>query len=209
MKATTALQSSRPRTLVWLGILLILLVIAVKYIIGEVKYYSLNEEVMGRFWGVRWWLIGHLTGGILALVIGPFQFWTYLRTRFLRLHRLLGKFYLGGILVASLSSTYMAWNTALAIHWTWAVALQVLAFVWFCTAAMAFRAIRLRRIQQHKEWMIRSYVVTFAFVLFRWLVYLPAVVALGNFIERGPTIGFLSFVIPLFVTEVALQWNKK
>ena len=49
-------------------------------------------------------------------------------------------------------------------------------------------------IQSHKEWMIRSYVVTFSFVSFRWLVDLPFVVDLGNFIERAPTVGLDIFL---------------
>jgi len=32
---------------------------------------------------------------------------------------------------------------------------------------MAYAAIRKRAIERHREWMIRSYTVTFAFVLFR------------------------------------------
>jgi len=43
------------------------------------------------------------------------------------------------------------------------------------------------RIIEHKEWMIRSYVVTFAFVIFRWLNEVEAIKGLGNFVERGPT----------------------
>jgi hypothetical protein len=34
---------------------------------------------------------------------------------------------------------------------------------------MAFLAIRRRQITQHQDWMIRSYVVTFAFVFFRMI----------------------------------------
>ena len=59
----------------------------------------------------------------------------------------------------------------------------------------------------HKEWMIRSYIVTFAFVLFRWLVDLPFVAELGNFIERAPTVGWGSWVIPLGIVEMIIQWN--
>ena len=74
----------------------------------------------------------------------------------------------------------------------------------FFTALMAYRAIRKRRIQIHKEWMIRSYVVTFAFVSFRWLVDLSFVIELGNFIERAPTVVWVSWAIPLFITEIIL-----
>jgi hypothetical protein len=57
--------------------------------------------------------------------------------------------------------------------------------------------------------MIRSCVVTFAFVIFRWLVDLPVVVMFGDFVERGPTVGWISWTIPLLITEVVFSWNRK
>jgi hypothetical protein len=38
---------------------------------------------------------------------------------------------------------------------------------WVTTTTRAYLAIRRSLIDQHKEWMIRNYVVTFAFVTFR------------------------------------------
>ena len=172
-------------------------------------YFGFEEDLFGRYWNVRWSLIGHISGGLLALVIGPFQFWKGFRNTYLKLHRGLGKAYLIAILIAAMSSTYLAWTTALEIHWTWALALQALAFVWIVTASMAFISVKRGRIQQHKEWMIRSYVVTFAFVIFRWLNELEILRELGSFVERGPTIGWLSWTIPLLITEIVISWNKK
>jgi hypothetical protein len=58
--------------------------------------------------------------------------------------------------------------------------------------------------------MIRSYVVTFAFVTFRWLVDLPLVINLmDKFEERGPTTIWFSWVVPLLITEIVLSWKKK
>jgi hypothetical protein len=121
----------------------------------------------------------------------------------------MGRIYLLAILVAVISSTNLAWTTALNIHWTWAISLQMLAIVWFITAGMAFRFVLLKRFTLHKEWMIRSYVVTFAFVVFRFLNEMPALREMSTFVERGPTIGWVSWAIPLLLTEVILQWNKK
>jgi hypothetical protein len=209
MKTTSKPTSIMTHPLIWLSILLVLFLIALNFISGELKYFSFKEESLGRFWNHKWWLVGHLTGGILALIIGPFQFWENFRNKYLKVHRLMGITYVLAILIASLCSTYLAWTSAVAIHWTWAIALQGLALAWVITVLMAFRFIKLKRIKMHQEWMIRSYVVTFAFITFRWLVDLPFVVELGNFIERAPTIGWISWVLPLFITEVILQWNKK
>ena len=172
-------------------------------------YFGFEEDIFGRFWNVKWSLIGHISGGLLALVIGPFQFWKGFRTKYIKVHRNLGKVYLIAILMGAISSTYLAWNSAVLIHWTWAIALQALAFVWIVTASMAFISVKRGRIQQHKEWMIRSYVVTFAFVIFRWLNELEILRELGTFVERGPTIGWLSWTIPLLITEIVISWNKK
>jgi hypothetical protein len=42
-----------------------------------------------------------------------------------------------------------------------------LCVAWVTTTGMALYAIRTGRIEQHQQWMLRSYTVTFAFVTFR------------------------------------------
>lgn len=75
---------------------------------------------------------------------------------------------------------------------------------------MVYRAVSLKRILQHREWMIRSYVITFAIVLFRFLDQRTITEELmKNFVERGSTCIWLSWAVPLFIAEVLLQRNKK
>ncbi len=187
-----------------------LILFAGKFILHDaLPYFGLEEGVFGRFWVMKWPLIGHISGGLIALVLGPFQFWTALRTNYLKIHRVMGMGYISGILIGVISSVALSLTTGLAIHWTWSLALIGLATAWFATTGMAFRFILLRRIQLHKEWMIRSYVVTFAFVLFRWLTSQPFYDGLGTFLETGPTAIWISWVLPLFITEIVLQWNKR
>lgn len=210
MKQTNIFKPTSPKSYLILFFWLFLFVFAGNYIVKDaLQYFGLSEDIYGRFWDAKWSLIGHVTGGLLALIIGPFQFWKGFRSKYLSTHRIMGRVYLISILVGSLSATLLAWTTAVAIHWTWAVSLQALGFAWFVTALMAYITIRKKRIQQHKEWMIRSYVVTFGFVIFRFLNEMPALRELGNFVERGPTLGWMSWTITLLLTEVVLQWNKK
>lgn len=189
-------------------VLAFVFVFSLTYIIEDLRFYTLKESVLGRFFAIKWWLIGHLSGGILALLIGPFQFWANFRNKYLKLHRNLGKVYLISILIASLCSTYMAWNTAIMVHWAWAFSLQGLAFVWLISSFMAYRSIRRKQIENHKEWMVRSYVVTTGFVSFRWIMALPFIQNLGSFPEVAPTVVWSILALSLFITEVILRWNK-
>lgn len=210
MKPSSIFALSKPKSYFTLIAWIFLIVFAGKFIISQaLPYFGLEKEMLGRFWDLKWGLIGHVSGGLLAFVIGPFQFWKAFRTEYTMLHRWLGCIYITAILIGALCSTYLAWTSALVIHWTWAVSLQGLAFAWICSTALAYSAIIHGRIQAHKEWMIRSYVVTFAFVIFRWFVDVPVIADLGTFIERAPTVIWVSWVIPLFVTEIILQCNKK
>jgi len=200
---------SQPKDYLILTFWLFLVVFGGRFIIKDaIPYFGLDPEVLGRWLDFKWPLIGHISGGIIALVLGPFQFWKTLRNKYLKAHRISGRVYVGAIMVAVISSTYLSWTSALAISWPWALALQTLAFVWFLTTAMALISVKRKRMQQHQEWMIRSYVVTFAFVTFRFLSDMPAIQALGPFTEYGPAVGWVSWTIPLLITEVLISWKK-
>jgi uncharacterized membrane protein len=193
------------------GLTLFLLLFAGKFVINDaLPYFGLEKETFGHYWDFKWPLIGHISGGLLALAIGPFQFSKAFRNKFMTTHRWLGRIYLTAILIGTISSTYLAWTSAIRVNFSWAFGLQGLAFAWIVTAAMAYISVMKGRIVQHKEWMIRSYVVTFAFVTFRWLVGLTIVKNLmPEFEERGPTIIWFSWTIPLLIAEIALSWKKK
>ena len=209
MKTTISSKQQNLKTIVWLVILLMLLLISLKFVIGKLHYFSFKDETFGRYVGVKWWLIGHISGGILALLLGPFQFVTIFRAKFTGLYKWIEQLYLAGIAISSVCSMYLAWKMGIIIHWTWALSSQVLAFVWLATALMAYRAILKKRTQQQKEWMIRSYLVTLVFLTFRWIVFLPVMAKLGNYPQIAPTIMYVTLIIPLFVAEIIIQWNKK
>ena len=209
MKSSLTYPDRNRKSVVTLILLGLLFLIALKFVLNEVKYFSLDEAVLGSYFPHKWPLMGHLTGGILALLIGPFQFYSKLRNKYLKLHRTLGKIYLIAILIAVVSSTFLAWGKSMGIHWTWGFSLQILALAWFTTAFMAYRSIRLKRIEQHRLWMIRSYIVTFGFVAFRYLNDYSFLSEIGTFVERAPTIVWAVWAIPLLFAEVIFQWNKR
>lgn len=210
MAQSKLLTVKKPTSYVRIVIVLFLILFTGKFVVQDaLPYFGFYPETFGRYWNYKWALIGHISGGLIALVIGPFQFWKAFRNKYLATHRWMGRIYLMAILLGSISATYLAWTTGLEIHWSWSFALQALAFAWLTTASMAYISVMRGRILQHKEWMIRSYVVTFAFVIFRWLNELQAIKGLGNFAERGATEIWVSWVIPLLIAEIFISWKKK
>ena len=87
--------------------------------------------------------------------------------RYAKLHRWSGRLFLGGVALGCIGAYRMAISTTGG--WAFGFALLALATAWFSTAAMALYAILKGQVQVHKEWMVRTYVVTFAFVTFRVL----------------------------------------
>lgn len=201
----------KPGTIWKAGLTLFLILFAGKFVVGDaLPYFGFKKEVFGNYWDFRWPLIGHISGGLIALLIGPFQFSTKFRNRYLSAHRLLGRIYVIAIAIGAISSVYLAWTSALQVNFAWSLGLQGLAFAWITTTGMAYISVMRRRMLQHKEWMIRSYVVTFAFVLFRWLNGAGFVhEVMSDFKDRGPSMIWVSWVVPLMITEIVLSWKKK
>jgi len=211
----TSSKKTTPQFTVKLLALAAILGIAIAFILKYVfRYYlhytqtAFTDPLRGaaNYWAMRGWLLMHMTGGTVALLTGPWQFWTGFRARYARLHRWTGRLFLCSVAVGSFGAFRMA--TATTFGWAFGVALAALATAWVTTAAMAYYAILKRRIQIHKEWMVRTYVVTFAFGTFRLLNDYGPTSRLQPDNDRAVTMGWASWVLPLLVAEVILQLRR-
>ena len=192
-----------PTVLLTAASILALLFIAV----AALPYFTLNEERFSVYWPKRWWLMLHISGGMAALLAGPVQLWLGLSNRRMDVHRRLGLAYMGAIGFSSIGAFYLAFNTDFG--WLFGASLVALACTWLLTTGMAFVAARRFLFDQHKEWMIRSYVVTFAFVVFRIIFsVLQATAAEGTINEQLAFSGWTCWTIPLVITEAIIQGRK-
>jgi uncharacterized membrane protein len=154
----------------------------------------------------RGWLLLHIVGGIIALLTGPVQLWLGLSDRGMEWHRRMGIGYMTGVAIGSLGAFYLATHTDFG--WIFGAGLFGLAVAWVTTTTLAYLAIKRSLIDQHKEWMIRSYVVTFAFVTFR--VIQPALDAahIGTPLEQLAAAAWACWAVPLLMTELVIQGRK-
>jgi len=182
-----------------------------KYVFRYYLHYNaaaFTDPLLGapNYWVMRGWLLMHMTGGMVALLIGPSQFWTGFRMRYARLHRWMGRIFLGGVLLGSIGAYRMAIGTSYG--WSFGFALLALATAWFTSAAMALYAILKGQVPVHKEWMVRTYVVTFAFVLDRVLADTYPGPVLQPQGDVAVWALWTSWVIPLMFTEIILQLRR-
>jgi uncharacterized membrane protein len=167
MNVAAPAARARDSNLLLIVVMAALAVALLWFVGGRTHYvtdYSLNSY-SDYYWPRRAGLLLHLAGGALTITSGLVQIWLGLTNRTNTLHRVLGKVYGAGVLVGSVGGFYLA--LTIPGHLPYKAGLLGLNVAWLLTTSMALYAIRTRRIQQHREWMLRSYVVTFAFVTFR------------------------------------------
>jgi uncharacterized membrane protein YozB (DUF420 family) len=181
--------------------LAVIVLLALRFYVRDPLHYLIDqsEQSFGRYWPHRGRLTLHIVGGTLALFMGPFQLWSGLRERHFEIHRWTGRLYVLGILIGGVGAFSLA---SYGEPRDFGYALAVLGVAWWMCVGMGFISIRRKRIDQHREWMIRGYVITFAFVVFRILVDLHVGSALGD--QRFAFSAWLSWTIPLLITEVVL-----
>ncbi|MFZ6799004.1 DUF2306 domain-containing protein [Undibacterium sp. Di24W] len=140
----------------------------------------------------------HATAGTIALLVAPLQFIFPLRATKPHLHRLLGRLYAAAIGIAAPLAMWIA-VFHLAPGETWAALAQ--AIVWLYSTIAAVVAAMKHQLAAHRLWIMRSYALTFTFVISRFMIdvmHLPMNAQLG-----GPN----TFIVELsIIAFVVAQW---
>lgn len=169
---------------------------------GADHYLEMTPEALGRYFPKRYFLILHITSGGGALITGIIQFWPKLRNASVLLHRIIGYVYLLSVLASSICALVLASTTSYQINWAYAFTLQVWASIWISTTFIAFFTAVKKQFKLHKEWMIRSYLVTVAFLISGFAYKIPYVQSLGSFEEVTVPLFWMGWAVPLFTYEV-------
>ena len=150
----------------------------------------------------------HMLGGTIMLFCGAINLYIGATRRHFKYHKLVGRTYLIGGSLGAIIAIVIALGPAhktdgAAMLTNLSTSLSVLAIAWLAAASMAYRAVRNKRYDSHRDWIIRSYVLAWAFVFCRLASRVPTVAELGE----GQAFIWLSWVGPLIVCEIALQWR--
>lgn len=144
----------------------------------------------------------HFIGGAIAIVVGALQFSTRIRTRFIVLHRYMGKTYVVAILFSGIAGFILAINSVAGPFAQ--IGFALMALTWLITTGYGYVAVRRKQISGHKQWMMRSYSVTLAGITLR--LYLGVGLAAGlSFPDIYPYLAWLCWVPNLVLMELYLR----
>lgn len=148
----------------------------------------------------------HLFAGTVSILVGIFQFFRFVRKR-KPLHKILGRSYAYAILLLGApTGLYMALFAEGG--WLSSLGFIVMAFLWFYTTFTAVKYVKQGQIIKHKEWMIRSYAVTFSAATLRLWVPLCSYYFRWDHAFTIIITAWLSWGINLAFAEAIIQWNR-
>jgi uncharacterized membrane protein len=178
----------------------------IAYVLHHNEHFLIDpaDPAWNHYQPFKWWLLPHGLSGACALLLGPMQFFDRLRQHFTKLHRVVGRIYVAGVFIAAPLGAYIQYfGERMGAPRSFTIAAVVDAILLMSTTAIAFVFILKGRVQQHRQWMTRSYSVA--------LVFLEVRVISGVFGLDDKGIGVaelivwtcLAFCIPL--ADVVLQ----
>ncbi|HKW65259.1 MAG TPA: DUF2306 domain-containing protein [Candidatus Acidoferrum sp.] len=155
----------------------------------------------------KWWLLPHGIAGACALLLGPMQFSDRLRQRFSRFHRVVGRIYVAGVFLAAPLGLYIQYfqeRTGGARSFTMAAAVD--AALWMVTTGIALFFILKGKVQEHRQWMTRSFAVALVFLEGRVIGGVTGWENLGD--RASETIVWACLAFSILAADLVLQWQK-
>jgi uncharacterized membrane protein len=192
---------SRFKAILWISLGLTTLFVFITSEAFLVTDYPMYHAYRLQVIADRHLLIPHTLSGVIALLAGPIQFSSRLRQRYLKFHRVLGRIYVLSVFIGAFTGIALASGRP-GLPGT---SMQAAAWV-VCTTAALITA-RNRQVVQHRQWMARSYAVTFTFVSSRVLNLWPRYWShLGDTLSA---VGVIAFTLAsLLAVDLGLNWRE-
>jgi uncharacterized membrane protein len=195
-----------PKNLAFAGILLMM-----AYVLRHNESFIIDrsDPNWDHIKSFKWWLLPHGLAGACALILAPLQFSDRLRRRFTKMHRIVGRIYITGAFVLAPLGVYIQYlEERIGEPRSFTIATSVDAILLMSTTAFALFFILKRKIQQHRQWMTRSYAVALIFFEVRLI---SGVLGLDDSVGATETIVWicLAFSIPLADLVLQLQESRR
>ncbi len=155
-----------------------------------------------RYAAIPWLMFAHGIPGAIALFLGIFQFSNRLRRRYLQVHRILGRIYIACVAISAPCA--IAVSISLPTM-TLTMASIIQSVGWIVTTFTGLYCVRSGAIQQHREWMMRSYPFAMVFVVTRAIMAIPPVGRMGE--VGAATVVWSVIATACFLPSFVISWQ--
>ncbi len=184
-----------------------LVALSAYYLYRAIHYRFLIPDRLGPdLLNKKLWYFVHLVVALPVIIGAPLQFIPSLRAARPALHRILGRFYVGGATLAALTAIYL--GAIVGEYEGSRLPIALLASLWLFFTLSAWRCAVHRDFAAHRIFMIRSYGLALVLVWLRlmydmqgWIFFYVRDEAV-----RDTTREWASWVVPLLVLELWLSW---
>jgi uncharacterized membrane protein len=178
------------------------------YVIRHNEHFLIDRT--DPFWQhvktFKWWLLAHGLAGACALVLAPLQFSDRLRQRLNRMHRVVGRIYITGVFILAPLGAYIEYlEERIGGTRSETIATVVFAILLMSTTAIALFFILNRKIQQHRQWMTRSYAVALVFFEVR---VIEGIFGLDDNVAASDTVFWICLVLAIPLADLILQLQE-
>jgi len=159
----------------------------------------------------------HLLLAAVIMLSGALQLLPQVRARAPRLHRVNGRLYVAGAVIASVSGMYMLWWRGAVGDVTQHLGTTLNGLLILLFAGMAVQRARMRDLAAHRRWALRLFLAVSGVWFFRvglmfWIAVHGGPSGFDAATFRGPFLSFLAFaqcLLPLAVLELYLRCRTR
>lgn len=178
------------------------------YVLFHNESFLVNraDPVWTHYQPFKWWLLPHGLAGACALLLGPMQFSDRLRQRYLRLHKTIGWIYVVGAMIVAPLGTYIQYfEERMQQPRSFTMAAASDAAMLMLTTAIALFFVLRGNIQQHRQWMTRSYAVALVFLEVR---VISGIFGFDNNLMATEVIVWMGVIFAVPIADIVLNWRE-
>lgn len=186
------------------SLFLLLATIVSAYAVGRYWIYADAPDGMAiKFSAMNTVLVySHFIGASVALFLGAIQLFTGKGSHW---HKRLGIGYCLGVLVGGIGGGYLSFFADAGPYTN--IGFFTLAILWFYCTFRALQYARLRHIEQHRRWIIRSLALTAAAITLR--IELPLLTLALSFETSYLIVAWTSWLGNLLIAELYLHYTPR
>lgn len=177
------------------------------YVLWTTESFLLNSKdpEWAHIEPFKWILLPHGLVAACALFLGPLQFSDRLRARYAKVHRIVGRIYVTGVLIGAPLGIYIQYFAErLGASRSFTIAAAADATLWIFSTLMALSYILRGKVQQHRQWMTRSFACALIFLEVR------AIMALFHIpVEAAETVVWCCVAAAFPVADLVLQLQER